>query len=120
VVTIARAVAAQVPALCAIERTAVELFRGHRAWSAYAAMAIPPELLEVAVARGLVWVALEQDAPVGFVWLDDSMGEGAIDIAEIDVLPSHGRRGIRPGHVVRCAMERAVLCEARFRRGRQG
>ena len=93
-VTIARARAAHVPALCAIERTAVELFRGHRAWSAYAAMAIPPELLEVATARGLVWVALEQDAPVGFVWLDDTMGEGMIGVAEIDVLPSHGRRGI--------------------------
>ena len=93
-VTIARAVAAQVPALCAIERAAVELFRGHRAWPAYAAMAIPPELLEVAVSRGLVWVALEEGAPVGFVWLQDGMAEGALEIAEIDVLPAHGRQGI--------------------------
>jgi len=93
-VIIARAEAAQVPALCAIERSAVELFRGHRAWPAYAAMAIPPELLEVAVARGLVWVAQEENAPVGFVWLQDGMAEGAVEIAEIDVLPSHGRRGI--------------------------
>jgi 4-diphosphocytidyl-2-C-methyl-D-erythritol kinase len=92
--TIARATTAQVPALCAIERAAVELFRGHRAWSAYVAMAIPPELLEVAIARGLVWVALEEEAPIGFVWLDDTMGEGVVDIAEIDVLPSHGRRGV--------------------------
>lgn len=92
--TIVRAAAAQVPVLCAIERAAVELFRGHRAWAAYAAMAIPPELLEVAVARGLVWVALEEGSPVGFVWLDDDIGEGAIGIAEIDVLPTHGRCGI--------------------------
>jgi len=94
VVNIARATAAQVPALCAIERAAVELFRGHRASDAYAAMAIPPELLEVAIARGLVWVALEEGVAVGFVWLDDTMGEGMIGIAEIDVQPSHGRRGI--------------------------
>lgn len=93
-VTIARAVDAQVSTLCAIERAAVELFRGHPAWRAYAAMAIPPELLEVAVARGMVWVALEEGAPVGFVWLQDGLAEGAVEIAEIDVLPSHGRRGI--------------------------
>ena len=93
-VTLARAVSAQVPALCAIERAAVELFRGHRAWHAYAAMAIPPELLEVAVTRGLVWVALEEGTPVGFVWLQDGTAEGAVEVAEIDVLPSHGRRGI--------------------------
>jgi len=94
-VTVARAVPAQVPALCAIERAAVELFRGHPAWPCYAAMAIPPELLEVAVARGLVWVASDADGmPLGFVWLDDEVGGGAIGIAEIDVLPAHGRRGI--------------------------
>ncbi|HEV2538828.1 MAG TPA: 4-(cytidine 5'-diphospho)-2-C-methyl-D-erythritol kinase [Frateuria sp.] len=94
-VTIARAVPAQVPVLCAIERAAVQLFRGHRAWPSYAAMALPPDLLEAAIARGLVWVAQLQDGtPVGFVWLDDEIGGGAIGIAEIDVLPDHGRRGI--------------------------
>jgi 4-diphosphocytidyl-2-C-methyl-D-erythritol kinase len=95
-VSIERAVAAQVPALCAIERAAVELFRGHRAWPGYAAMAIPPELLEVAVSRGLVWVALtDARVPVGFVWLDDEeRGGEAIALAEIDVLPAYGRRGI--------------------------
>ncbi|HET6804018.1 MAG TPA: 4-(cytidine 5'-diphospho)-2-C-methyl-D-erythritol kinase [Frateuria sp.] len=93
-VTIARASVAQASALCAIERAAVELFRGHRAWGTYAAMPVPPELLEVAIARGLVWVALEEGVPVGFVWLQDGAGEGAVEIAEIDVLPSRGRRGI--------------------------
>jgi 4-diphosphocytidyl-2-C-methyl-D-erythritol kinase len=94
-VTIVRAVPAQVPALCAIERAALELFRGHPAWPSYAAMSIPPELLDAAIARGLVWVAqTRDDTPVGFVWLDDDVGEGAVGIAEIDVLPAHGRRGI--------------------------
>jgi 4-diphosphocytidyl-2-C-methyl-D-erythritol kinase len=94
-VSIARAAPAQVPVLCAIERAAVELFRGHPAWPSYAAMAIPPELLDAAIARGLVWVALAEDGtPVGFLWLDDETSEDAIGIAEIDVLPAHGRRGI--------------------------
>ncbi|MGN6381673.1 MAG: 4-(cytidine 5'-diphospho)-2-C-methyl-D-erythritol kinase [Dyella sp.] len=93
-VRIERARPSQVDALCAIERAAVQLFRGHPAWTAYAAMAIPPELLHGAVARGLVWVAMEQGEPVGFVWLDDDLGDEAVGIGELDVLPSHGRRGI--------------------------
>lgn len=94
-VTIERATAAQVPALCAIERAAVELFRGHRAWPCYAAMPIPPELLDLAVSRGRVWVALsDARVPVGFVWLEEEGDDEAIVIAEIDVLPAHGRCGI--------------------------
>ena len=92
---IVRARAADVDALCEIERKAVQLFRGHPAWPSYAAMVIPPPLLHLAISRGLVWVALDtSDEPVGFVWLDTDVGEGAIGIAELDVLPSHGRRGI--------------------------
>jgi 4-diphosphocytidyl-2-C-methyl-D-erythritol kinase len=73
-------------------------------------MAIPPELLDVAIARGLVWVAHDAGTPVGFVWLDDTMGEGAIDIAEIDVLPPHGRRGIGAALLEHaCAWARAAV-----------
>ena len=43
--SIQRAVPAQVEALCAIERDAMELFRGHRAWRFYAPVTMPPELL---------------------------------------------------------------------------
>ncbi|MEI7036011.1 4-(cytidine 5'-diphospho)-2-C-methyl-D-erythritol kinase [Fulvimonas yonginensis] len=94
-VNIVRATPAQVPALCTIERAAVELFRGHPAWPSYAAVAIPPDVLEASVARGLVWVALGgQGEPIGFVWLDDESGDDAVGIAEIDVLPAHGRRGV--------------------------
>src|ERR1700727_503641 len=85
----------QIAALCAIERKAVQLFRGHAAWSSYAAMSIPPELLQQAISRGLVWVALnEVSVPVGFVWLDTEGGDDAIAVAEIDVLPEYGQRGI--------------------------
>ena len=89
----------QVEALCVVERKAVQLFRGHPAWTAYADMPIPPELLHQAIGRGLVWVALSAAAqPVGFVWLDAEIDRGAADkaigIAEIDVLPDYGQRGI--------------------------
>jgi 4-diphosphocytidyl-2-C-methyl-D-erythritol kinase len=93
--SIERADPTQVDALCAIERKAVQLFRGHAAWPSYAAMSIPPDLLLLAIERGLVWVASNvHSEPVGFVWLDDGGNGDGVGIAEIDVLPEHGRRGI--------------------------
>ncbi len=93
--SIERADPTQVDALCAIERKAVQLFRGHAAWPSYAAMSIPPDLLLQAIERGLVWVALgTHGGPVGFVWLDDGGNGDGAGIAEIDVLPEHGGRGI--------------------------
>lgn len=94
--SIERADPTQAEAVCAIERAAVQLFRGHLAWASYAAVSIPPELLQLAISRGLVWVALDDatSMPVGFVWLDTEVGSGGIGIAEIDVLPDYGRRGI--------------------------
>lgn len=92
---IERAQPSEVEALCAIEREAVQLFRGHPAWPSYSAMAIPPELLGQAIGRGLVWVARDGTGePVGFVWLDTELAGDAIGVAEIDVLPAYGRRGI--------------------------
>ncbi|HEY2624201.1 MAG TPA: 4-(cytidine 5'-diphospho)-2-C-methyl-D-erythritol kinase [Dyella sp.] len=94
-VQIERARPDQVDALCAIERAAVELFRGHRAWPSYRRVSVPPEVLREAIARGLVWVAvIGSGEPVGFVWLDAEEGGDALGIAEMDVLPSHGQRGI--------------------------
>lgn len=112
-VFIERARPSQVDALCAIERAAVQLFRGHPVWRAYAAMAIPPELLHGAIARGLVWVATEQGEPVGFVWLDDDLGGDAVGIGELDVLPSHGRRGIGAALLQHAC---AWACSAGYRR----
>lgn len=88
------AVIAQVDALCAIERSAVQLFRGHPAWPFYAAVTIPPEVLGEAITGGRVWLAMEQDEPVGFVWIDTEEGGDTVGVAEIDVLPAFGRRGI--------------------------
>ncbi len=73
----------------------MQLFRGHPAWASYSAESIPPELLRQAIDRGLVWVGRDESAALlGFVWLDAELAGGAIGIAEIDVLPEHGRRGI--------------------------
>jgi 4-diphosphocytidyl-2-C-methyl-D-erythritol kinase len=92
---IERADASHVDALCAIERKAVQLFRGHAAWPAYSDMSIPPELLAQAIGRGLVWVALGRSGePVGFVWLDTDAGGDVIGIADFAVLPDCGRRGV--------------------------
>lgn len=94
-IQIERAQSSHVDALCAIERKAVQLFRGHPAWPHYVAVSIPPELLRQAIERGLVWVAITAaGAPVGFVWLDAESVDDAIGIAEIDVLPEYGQRGI--------------------------
>lgn len=93
---IERAATAHVEAICAIEREAVQMFRNHPAWPHYVAVSIPPEQLEEAIGRGLVWVALvaDNDRPVGFVWLDTEHGGDVIGIAEIDVLPAYSQRGI--------------------------
>src|SRR5262249_20723790 len=66
----------------------------------YAAAGIPPDLdglelevVEAAIAEELVWVATDDDdRPVGFAlaWLRPN----AMHLRELDVLPSHMRRGI--------------------------
>ncbi|MBE1158755.1 4-(cytidine 5'-diphospho)-2-C-methyl-D-erythritol kinase [Dyella sp. 7MK23] len=101
-----RATAAHVDAICAIERSAVEMFRGHQAWPFYRAVSIPPDQLAMEIQQGLVWVALpdDSDEPVGFVWLDTEHGGRVVGIAEIDVLPAYGRRGIGSA-LLNCACE---------------
>ena len=81
-----------VPLLPAIERSAATLFRD----------AVPAELLERATPEsvflssqkdGTLWVALGADnEPVGFARAD--VAGARVHLAELDVLPAHGRRGI--------------------------
>jgi len=83
----------QADTLCDIERAAQELFRGHPAWPSYAAATMDAQALAEAIGAGRVWVALDEDGcAVGFVGV--AIEDGEVGIAEIDVLPSHGRRGI--------------------------
>ncbi|HEX8776761.1 MAG TPA: GNAT family N-acetyltransferase, partial [Rhodanobacter sp.] len=83
----------QADTLCDIERAAQELFRGHPAWPSYAAATMDAQALAVAIGAGRVWVAMDEDGSVaGFVGVE--VEDGEVGIAEIDVLPSRGRRGI--------------------------
>ncbi|MBD8873194.1 4-(cytidine 5'-diphospho)-2-C-methyl-D-erythritol kinase [Rhodanobacter sp. DHB23] len=91
--TIAPARLDQADALRDIERAAQELFRGHPAWPSYAAAPMDVQALLEATAAGHVWVAQDGEGrAVGFVGV--AVEDGEVGIAEIDVLPSHGRRGI--------------------------
>ncbi|TAL71924.1 MAG: GNAT family N-acetyltransferase [Rhodanobacter sp.] len=93
--TIERAEPDQLDALCTIERKAVQLFRTHPVWPAYAAVEMPRGELLRALVRGYVWVALDIDGnELGFIWLDPMSRADAIGVAEIDVLPAHGQHGI--------------------------
>ncbi len=104
-IQIERARPGDADALCTIERKAVQLFRGHPAWPSYSTVSMPLDLLRQAIDRGLVWVARDAPGehapggcrpgePVGFIWLDTELGGDAIGVAELDVLPAHGQRGI--------------------------
>lgn len=83
---------AHVPLLADIERSAATLFRD----------AVPAELLEHvtpesdflnAQKEGRLWVALgPNDEPVGFARA--VVAGTRVHLAELDVLPTHGRRGI--------------------------
>jgi len=84
--------ASDIPALPAIERAAGALFRGQ----------IPEALLddvfdeeehEQARAEGRLWVATEGETPVGFAFVE-LLAPDLAHLEEVDVLPSHGRRGI--------------------------
>ena len=81
-----------VGALPAIERAAARLLEGH----------VPASILEEATdledfagaqAAGRLWVALEDDVPVGFA-LVHVLADGTPHLDEIDVDPRHGRRGL--------------------------
>lgn len=81
-----------VPLLAAIERSAATLFGD----------TVPAELLEHATPEpvflasqnaGTLWVALgADDQPVGFARAD--VAGAHVHLAELDVLPAHGRRGV--------------------------
>ena len=97
-----------VPALARIERAAGQLLAAYAPASVLAATIDEVELHE-AQAEGRLWVALLEDAPVGFA-LVIMLTDTAPHLEEIDVDPVHGRRGVG------AALVRAV-CEWASRRG---
>jgi len=95
-----------VPALPAIELAAAQLLRGHAPESVLA------ETTDVgkfaAAARdGRLWVAANGSIPVGFA-LVEMLAEDLPHLEELDVAPSHGRRGLGTA-LVRAVCEWATV-----------
>lgn len=84
--------ARHVPSLPEIERLAASLF-GDDVPAQLLETGTPAPLLAAAQCEGTLWVAIgPDDQPVGFARLE-LVGNRA-HLAELDVLPTHGRRGI--------------------------
>ena len=81
-----------VAALPAIELAAAQLLRGHAPDSVLNEVFDERELREAQGQRRL-WVALEGDTPVGFA-LAELLARDLPHLEEVDVHPSHGRRGL--------------------------
>lgn len=82
----------EVAALPAIERAAARLLRG-RAPDAVLAEATPAADFESARRAGRLLVARAGDEPIGFA-LIEVLRPGELHLAEVDVHPDFGRRGI--------------------------
>jgi len=78
--------------LAAIERAAATLLIGH-APSSVLNETTGHDVLEKARREGHLWVALADDAPVGFAHVE-VLEPCAAHLEEIDVHPEHGRRGL--------------------------
>lgn len=100
-----------VPCLACIELEAAQLLRGHAPPFVLEEITSRADFLEAQVA-GRLWVALAGDAPVGFA-LVEMLARDLPHLKEIDVHPSHGRRGAGT------ALVRAV-CEWTRRSGYSG
>ncbi len=81
-----------VPALAEIELAALQLFDGY-GLDSVPADNTPLETLAHAALEGHLWVADAGDTPVGFV-LVEMLASDLPHLEEIDVHPSHGRRGL--------------------------
>ena len=74
-----------------IELAAAQLLAGHAPESVLTETTSTLALQE-AVQRGHLWVALKEEAPVGFAHVD--IDGRTAHLTEVDVLPDHGRRGL--------------------------
>ena len=97
-----------IPALPAIELAAVQLLRGHVPESVLAETTDERTFADAA-RDGRLWVASAGNLPVGFA-LVKMLAEDLPHLEEIDVNPSHGRRGLGT------ALVRAVCDWATFSR----
>ena len=104
---IARARPEHLTLLPAIERAAAQLLRGHAPESVLNE-ATDSDTFAQAARDGRLWVALAGDTPVGFA-LVEMLTDDLPHLDEVDVDPSHGRRGLGTA-LVRAACEWATAC----------
>jgi len=90
--SIVRAQHEHLRALPAIELAAAQLLRGH-APETVLLETTEPQTFEDAANHGRVWVALAGETPVGFA-LVLMLADDLPHLDELDVEPSHGRRGL--------------------------
>jgi GNAT superfamily N-acetyltransferase len=89
---VARARPEDLGPLPAIERAAAQLLQGN-APASVLNEAKDYDTLANAVRQGRLWVALAGDTPVGFA-LVEMLADDLPHLDEVDVEPSHGRRGL--------------------------
>ena len=102
---IARARPEDLSLLPAIELAAARLLRGHAPESVLNA-STDSDTFADAARQGRLWVALAGDVPVGFA-LVEMLADDLPHLDEVDVEPSHGRRGLGTA-LVRTACEWAT------------
>ena len=90
--SIVRARRQHLRALPAIELAAAQLLKGHAPESVLSETTDPRSFSD-AVAHGRLWVALAGEMPVGFA-LVHLLADDLPHLEELDVEPSHGRRGL--------------------------
>lgn len=90
--TIIQARRKDLPFLPAVELAAARMLMGHAPESVLNETTSDEELF-AAQSKGRLWVAIADDVPVGFAH-SKVLDPEVIHLAEIDVLPEHGRRGI--------------------------
>jgi 4-diphosphocytidyl-2-C-methyl-D-erythritol kinase len=90
--SIARARQEDLALLPPVELAAAQLLRGH-APDAALSQATDASTLTDAVHHGRAWVARAGGVPVGFAFID-MLADDLPHLAEVSVLPSHGRRGL--------------------------
>lgn len=103
--------AEDIPALPGIELAAATLLRGYAPESVLAETTEEPRFREAA-RHGRVWVASKRNMVVGFA-LVEMFAEDAPHLEELDVLPSHGRRGLGTA-LVRAVCEWATVAGHRL------
>lgn len=91
--TIRGAIAEDIPFLAGIEQAAASLFPVGSIPDHIRTDAMPVDMLQASLRAGHLWVAVDADnTRVGFAVLQSM--DGLALLAEIDVLPEHGRKGI--------------------------